>query len=104
MLAFIGISFLIILVIGHELGHFAVAKFFKLRVDEFGFGFPPKLFSKKIGETKYSFNLLPFGGFVRIYGEDKKEAKDKERSFFYQPAWKRALIVIAGAAMNFLIG
>jgi len=103
----IGILFLIILVIGHELGHFFAAKFFGLRVDEFGFGFPPRLFSKKNGETRYSFNLLPFGGFVRIHGEHSLEGdklEDPERSFTHQTAWKRAVIVMAGAFMNFLIG
>ena len=59
-----------VLVLVHEAGHFAVAKFFKIRVDEFAFGFPPKLFSWKRGETTYSLNLLPIGGFVKIFGEN----------------------------------
>ena len=58
-----------ILVIVHELGHFLVAKKFGILVEEFGFGLPPKIFSKKIGETIYSLNALPFGGFVRLHGE-----------------------------------
>lgn len=105
--AVIGILFLIILVIGHELGHFFAAKMFKLRVEEFGFGFPPRIFSKKRKETTYSFNLLPFGGYVKIYGEhpnQKEEIKEPERSFTHQSAWKRAVIIVAGAFMNFLIG
>lgn len=105
--AVIGILFLIILVIGHELGHFFAAKMFKLRVDEFGFGFPPRIFSKKRKETTYSFNLLPFGGYVKIYGEhpnQDEEIKEPERSFTHQLAWKRAVIIVAGAFMNFLIG
>ena len=64
----IGISVLILI---HEAGHFLVAKKMGLLVEEFGFGFPPRIFSKKIGETTYSVNLLPFGGFVRIFGEDR---------------------------------
>ncbi|OGY43881.1 MAG: hypothetical protein A2820_01355 [Candidatus Buchananbacteria bacterium RIFCSPHIGHO2_01_FULL_40_35] len=105
--ALIGILFLIVLIIGHELGHFSAAKLFGLRVDEFGFGFPPKLLSTKRGETKYSLNLLPFGGFVKIHGEysntgDKIE--EPERSFAYQTALKRSIIIAAGAFMNFLIG
>ena len=107
MTIIIGILFIIILVIGHEFGHFFAAKALGLRVDEFGFGFPPRLFSKKKGDTTYSFNALPFGGFVRIYGEhgDPKEIKeDAGRSFTHQTALKRAVIVIAGVLMNFLIG
>lgn len=100
----IGISVLILL---HEFGHFLAARKFGLLVEEFGFGFPPRLFSKKIGETLYSLNLLPFGGFVRLYGEnqwEKVESEKKARSFFNQPAWKRSLVIVAGVAMNFLIG
>jgi len=105
--ALIGISFLIILIIGHEFGHFFAAKLFGLRVDEFGFGFPPKLFSRKKGETEYSFNLLPFGGFVKIHGEHagmQEKIEDPKRSFTHQGAFKRSVIIVAGAFMNFLIG
>ncbi len=59
-----------VLVLIHELGHFLVAKKLGIKVEEFGFGFPPKVFGKKIGETIYSINLLPVGGFVKLYGED----------------------------------
>lgn len=106
MVAVIGILFLIILIIGHELGHFFAAKLFKMRVDELGFGFPPRIFSKKKGETTYSFNLLPFGGFVKIHGEHpgKVELDEPERSFTHQKAYKRAVVIIAGAFMNFIIG
>ena len=68
VLIFLGILFVLVLV--HELGHFAVAKWTGMRVDEFGIGFPPKLFSITKGETTYSFNLFPVGGFVKIFGED----------------------------------
>jgi len=100
------IIFISILIIGHEFGHLFAAKAFKLRVEEFSLGFPPRVFSKKIGETKYSFNLLPFGGFVKIYGEEGSAAllEEPERSFVHQPGWKRALIILAGVIMNFLIG
>ncbi len=64
------IIFLSILILVHELGHFLVAKKFGLLVEEFGFGLPPRVWGKKIGETIYSINALPFGGFVKIYGED----------------------------------
>ena len=68
------IAFLVILsvlVLVHELGHFLFAKKFGIKVEEFGFGFPPRVFGKKIGETIYSINLLPVGGFVKLYGEDE---------------------------------
>ena len=102
---FIAIIFLAILIIGHEFGHFAVAKFFNLRVDEFGFGFPPRILKKKVGETLYSLNAVPFGGFVKIHGEDSKEVtEDKTRSFQSLSAVKKSLVVVAGAVMNLLIG
>lgn len=106
-LILIGILFLVILILGHEFGHFLAAKLFGLRVDEFGIGFPPKVFSKRIHETRYSFNLLPFGGFVKIHGEHSsadEKLEEPERSFVHQPAWRRSVIIIAGAFMNFLIG
>lgn len=100
-----------ILVLIHELGHFLTAKFFGVKVEEFGFGFPPRLFGKKIGETVYSFNLLPFGGFVKIFGEDgeiKPESANLSLSannnFSAQPIWKRSLIVLAGIFMNIILG
>lgn len=106
---FLIIIFLSFLILVHELGHFAAAKLFGLRVDEFGLGFPPKLCSKKIGETKYSLNWFPIGGFVKILGEEADEnaelsVADRLRNFSYQPAWKRLLIIVAGIFMNFLFG
>lgn len=82
-----------------------------MRVDEFGFGFPPRLFSKKKGETTYSFNLLPFGGFVKIYGEDPEKeqssngagGEDEQRLFYKFPVWRRTAVVIAGVVMNVLL-
>ncbi len=106
MLTLITLALLIILIIGHEWGHFIAAKLLKIKVDEFGIGFPPKIFSKKWGETEYSVNLLPFGGFVKIHGEDelRKKEKDTQRSFFAQPFWKKALVISSGVSMNFIIG
>ncbi|MBI4087579.1 MAG: site-2 protease family protein [Candidatus Liptonbacteria bacterium] len=108
LIVIVGLS---LLILGHEAGHFFVAKLFKLRVDEFGFGFPPRMFAKKKGETEYSFNWLPFGGFVRIAGEDGEfglkngdGSTDKNRLFFAQPAWKKGLIILAGVATNFVLG
>jgi regulator of sigma E protease len=100
----------------HEAGHFFTAKSFGIRVDEFGFGFPPKLFSFKKGETEYSINALPFGGFVKIFGETFEEADtldvgflekdskaDFSRSLVSKPAWKQALVLFAGIFANFLL-
>lgn len=118
IIVFLGLSFLIL---AHEAGHFFVAKFFKLRVDEFGIGFPPRMFAWRRGETEYSVNWLPFGGFVKIAGEndhmDKETAvmdseevvtqavsHEKDRYFFARPAWQRALVLFAGVAVNFFIG
>lgn len=101
------IIFLAVLIITHEFGHFITAKLFKVRVDEFAFGFPPKIFSKKIGETLYSLNAIPFGGFVKLYGESEEGAdpnEKPERSFYHQKAWKRAVVIAAGVAMNFIVG
>lgn len=99
------IIFLSILVLIHEFGHFFAAKKFNLLVEEFGFGLPPKIWSKKIGETVYSVNALPFGGFVKIFGEDKEESnKSAERSFANLKIYKRAVIIISGVVMNFLLG
>jgi regulator of sigma E protease len=71
------IIILLVLVVSHEFGHFIVAKKSGIRVDEFSFGFPPKLFGKKIGETTYNFNLLPLGGYVKIFGEDGETEETK---------------------------
>ncbi|MFH1967826.1 MAG: M50 family metallopeptidase [bacterium] len=87
---------LVALMIVHEFGHFIIAKKFGVRVDEFGIGYPPRIFGKKIGETIYSVNLLPLGAFVRIYGEEG--GIDDYRSFANLKIWKRVLIVIGGVA------
>ncbi len=93
---------LILLIIAHELGHFLAAKAFKLFVPEFGIGFPPRIWGKKFGETEYTVNALPLGGFVRIAGEDDDSEGDvpKHRLLATQQAWKRALVVIAGVGVN----
>ena len=101
----IGISLLILV---HEFGHFLAAKLSGLLVYEFGFGFPPRLFKKKIGETVYSINLLPFGGFVKIHGErsedDEGGGVPPRRSFAHQSTARRAFILVSGVLMNFLVG
>jgi regulator of sigma E protease len=97
-----------VLVFIHEAGHFLTAKLFKVRVDEFGMGFPPravKLFKK--GETEYTLNWIPFGGFVKIYGEDALADgvanPDYKRSLVAQKWWKQIIILIAGVTMNMIL-
>lgn len=99
------ILILLVLVLVHEAGHFAVAKYFKIRVDEFAFGFPPRLYSIKKGETAYSFNLLPLGGYVKIYGEDANEvqSEDAARSFVKQHRLVQAAVIVAGVIMNLVL-
>ncbi len=99
---FILILGLIILV--HELGHFVMAKRAGIKVEEFGLGFPPRIFGIKKGETIYSLNLFPLGGFVRIHGEDgkKKDDPDANRAFYSKPIGVRAKILVAGVAMNLI--
>lgn len=92
---------LVVLITLHELGHFLFAKKFDVKVHEFGIGIPPRLFGKKIGETLYSINLLPLGGFVKMLGEDE-QVKD-EKSFSEKPIWQRAIILIAGVASFWVI-
>lgn len=105
------IAFLVllsILVLIHECGHFFAAKKLGIRVEEFGFGLPPRVFGKKIGETIYSINALPIGGFVRLYGEEgesEEEARHasaelKKRAFYARPIWQRAVVIVAGVFMN----
>lgn len=105
---FVFILVLSILVFIHELGHFLTAKYFGMKVEEFGLGLPPKVFGKKIGETFYSLNLLPIGGFVKLAGEEENEEekipeKEKNLYFYNFPKWKRAVVLSAGVVMNFIL-
>ncbi len=116
-----------LLVLAHEAGHFFTAKAFGMKVDEFGFGFPPemvgldvskvklppRMWSFQKGETLYSVNWLPFGGFVKIAGEadglqepspaDVSE-DDKKHLYRFQAWWKRGLVLAAGVIVNFVLG
>ncbi|MGE4485451.1 MAG: RIP metalloprotease [Oscillospiraceae bacterium] len=98
----LAIVFFGILIATHELGHFAAAKACNVQVNEFAIGMGPVLLKKQKGETLYSLRLLPIGGFCAMEGED--EASSNPRSFTKQSAWKRLIILAAGAAMNFVIG
>lgn len=105
-----------VLVLIHEAGHFFTAKFFGIKVEEFGFGIPPKAFTLfKKGETSYTINWLPIGGFVKLYGEDaagggkvqvessKLKVEDESRAFYSRPVWQRFTVVFAGVFMNFVL-
>ena len=103
------ILFLIILgalVFVHELGHFIAAKKAGIRVDEFALGFPPKIVAKKVGETTYSLNLVPFGGYVKIFGEDGEVAADspadEKRSFGRKSKWIQAAVLASGVFGNII--
>src|SRR3989338_7688503 len=85
-----------VLVLIHELGHFIAAKKNGVKVEEFGFGFPPRLWGIKRGETLYSVNLIPIGGFVKVFGEeyqedDKKQISEqqKKHTFIYKKPWQK---------------
>lgn len=103
------IIFLIILgvlIFVHELGHFSIAKWAKIRVDEFAVGFPPKIFSFTKGETKYALNLIPFGGYVKIFGENPDEESldpNAKNSFVNKNRWIQAAVLFAGVFFNFLL-
>ncbi len=96
-------TILSVLVIAHEWGHFITARFFGVRVEEFGLGFPPK--ARTLGTSKgteYTLNWLPLGGFVRLKGESGEDSQDED-SFAKKAVWKRLIILCAGVFMNFLI-
>jgi regulator of sigma E protease len=97
---------LAVLIFVHELGHFLVAKKSGIRVDEFAIGFPPKIFSWVRGETKYVLNLIPFGGYVKIFGENPDEESmtgaDSKRSFVNANKWKQICVLLSGIFFNIL--
>lgn len=91
-----------LLVFVHELGHFIMAKRAGMRVDEFGFGFPPRLIGLRRGETMYSINWIPLGGFVKIAGEEGHS--DDPRAFANGTFGNRLVVLLAGVSMNFILG
>lgn len=98
-----------VLILSHELGHFIAAKMLGVKVEEFGLGFPPRIWAKRKGETQYSVNWIPLGGFVKMLGqsdfevEDFKKSDGDPRSLVSKKPWKRAVILSAGVGMNFLV-
>lgn len=98
-----------VLVLVHEWGHFVAARKTGVRVEEFGLGLPPKIVGKKFGQTVYSLNWLPIGGFCKLYGEDPTvdpvagQNKNKSESFQYKNPWQKLLIVLGGVLMNLVL-
>lgn len=99
IIAFVLIFGLIVFV--HELGHFLVAKREGMKVREFAFGFPPRIWGKKVGETTYAINAIPLGGYVSILGEDGRS--NAFNSFTAKSPWARLRVVLAGVVMNLML-
>ncbi len=98
----LAILFFGFIIMSHELGHFSLARLFKVKINEFSIGMGPAIFKRKSKETQYSLRLFPIGGFVSMEGED--ETSGDERAFCNKPVWQRFLIVLAGAVINILLG
>lgn len=94
------LAMLVVLIVVHELGHFVTAKLAKVKVLEFGLGYPPRLWGFKRGETEYTVNALPLGGFVRLLGE---EDPSDPQSLAAKPRWVRLVVLGSGALMNVLL-
>src|SRR5580698_10744447 len=93
-----------IMIFVHEWGHFVAAKLFGVRVDVFSFGFGPRLFGVKRGDTDYRLSALPFGGYVRMAGDNVVEERTgADYEYLSKTRWQRVLIAIAGPAMNVLL-
>jgi len=93
-----------LIIIVHEFGHFISAKKSGVKVLEFAFGFPPRLWSKVRGDTRYSINLIPMGGFVKLHGQDgSEEDKDDPTSYASKPAYIKVIILLSGVLLNFVL-
>ena len=95
---------LAVLILVHEFGHFIVAKKSGIMVEEFGLGLPPRIWGKRFGETMYSINWIPFGGFVKIFGEDGGGGGEKTsgRAMFQKPKSTQSLVLLAGVTFNII--
>ena len=101
-----GIVAIIFFVTAHEFGHFLAAKAVGIKATEFFFGFGPRVWSFRRGETEYGLKLLPLGGYVRVVGMNPLEEiapEDRGRTYREKPFWKKSVVVLAGVGMNFLI-
>jgi regulator of sigma E protease len=108
MIAFQDLAWLLVLIgvmiLVHELGHYFVARFFDVRIEVFSFGFGPRLFGYKRGETDFRFSAILFGGYVKMAGEQPTDENvDDPRAFLAKPRWQRLLIAFAGPAMNVVL-
>ncbi len=104
MTIFLFIIVLLVVVLVHEWGHFIAARKSGMTVEEFGFGIPPRIWSWKKGETTYSINALPFGGFVKIAGENGLEdGAPLDKQFESKPWWKQSIVLVAGVLCNILL-
>jgi regulator of sigma E protease len=97
---------LAILIFVHELGHFLIARACGIKVTAFAIGFGPKIISKTVGETTYSLNIIPFGGYVSIFGENPDEESmngpEKNRSFIHKSKLEQIAVLAAGVTFNFI--
>ena len=103
VLAFVGFSALIIL---HELGHFAAAKWTGMRVERFSLFFPPHVWKRTRGETEYAIGTIPLGGYVKITGMSPHEELSDEvrrRAYLNMPVWKRIVVIAAGPVVNIIV-
>src|SRR5919205_1484684 len=99
LLVLIGVMILI-----HELGHYWAARLFDVKVEAFSFGFGPRLFGFRKGETDFRFSLILFGGYVKMAGEQPGDENINDpRGFLAKPRWQRLIIVFAGPAMNVVL-
>src|SRR2546423_11141059 len=99
LLVLIGVMILI-----HELGHFWAARYFDIKVEVFSFGFGPRLFGFRRGETDYRFSAILFGGYVKMAGEQPgDENADDPRGFLKRPRWQRLIVAVAGPVMNIVL-
>src|SRR5712692_5908409 len=93
-----------VMIMIHELGHFWAARFFDVRVETFSFGFGPRLFGFKKGETDFRFSAILFGGYVKMAGEQPGEENAADpRGLFSKPRWQRVIIAFAGPVMNIVL-
>src|SRR5450432_4477807 len=93
-----------VMIMIHELGHFWAARYFDVKVEAFSFGFGPRLFGFRRGETDFRFSLILFGGYVKMAGEQAAEdGVDDPRSLLAKPRWQRLIIAFAGPFMNVVL-
>ncbi len=93
---------LTLLVFIHELGHFSAARYFKIRVDEFAIGFPPRIWSFMRRGTRFAINIIPLGGYVKIHGENETDELTPD-SILAKPRWQQAIVLVAGVTFNIVL-